>query len=212
MPPAEALAVVETRLVHRTHRAATSLLADAAARPSAPAAELRALRDFLVAALHHHHETEDGLLWPALRTAAPDAAEALDALSHEHDELDAALDALAAAPVPEAGSREELAVAAVAVRDLVHRHLEHEEPILFPALRAHLSEEAWLAFSGKVMAGSPQEGAHLQVGLMQEAGSFEELAAVLAHLPPPLREALPALGAQAQLTLQALRNAKETPV
>jgi hemerythrin-like domain-containing protein len=205
----DTLAVVETRLIHQMHRAATSLLAGAAASPLAPPGQLAELRDFLVAALHHHHETEDSLLWPTLCAAVPDAAAALDGLSHEHEKLDAALHALAAAPVPETGKREQLAVAAAAVRDLVHQHIDHEEPILFPALRSHLSEQEWLAFSQKVVATSPQQGAHLQVGLMQEAGSPEDLQTVLTHLPKPLQEAIPALSQQAQSTLQALKHAVE---
>jgi hypothetical protein len=53
-PHPEPLAVTEMKLIHDVHRAATSLLTDSAARPGASPAELGELRDFVVAALHHH--------------------------------------------------------------------------------------------------------------------------------------------------------------
>ncbi|MET7605037.1 hemerythrin domain-containing protein, partial [Streptomyces avermitilis] len=72
--PEGGAAVAETRLLHKMHRAATSLLAEAAQRDTAPATALAELRDFLVAALRHHHESEDDVLWPLLTAADPAAA------------------------------------------------------------------------------------------------------------------------------------------
>ena len=121
--PPESAGIVETRLLHKMHRAATSLLADAAQRDNAPSAALAELRDFLVAALRHHHESEDDVLWPQLIAADPVAGAALSELSMEHDALDAALDALAVAPVQDDADRAAVAAAAASVRDLVHQHL-----------------------------------------------------------------------------------------
>ncbi|MEU5565037.1 hemerythrin domain-containing protein [Micromonospora musae] len=73
------------------HRQATALLAEAAPRPGADIAHLTELRDFLVAQLGHHHESEDHDLWPMIEAAAPGISEPLQALSDEHDALDAAL-------------------------------------------------------------------------------------------------------------------------
>ncbi|WP_457493388.1 hemerythrin domain-containing protein [Streptomyces sp. P5_D11] len=92
----ESVAVVETRLVHQVHRVATTLLAEAAVRPSVPLGALAQLRDFLVVNLRHHHETEDDDLWPRIVAAAPATEHGLGALSEEHERLDAALDLLAA--------------------------------------------------------------------------------------------------------------------
>lgn len=160
MPNTEAdpLAVTETRVVHDVHRAATSLLADAAAHPLTPAAELTELRDFPVAALPHHHQTEDSVLWPLLSATDPDVTAKLTDPSQEHDQLDAALNALAAAPVPDSGDRATPADAAVSVRDPVQ-------------------------------------------------------SMVLAQLPEPVRDAIPAMSRRAHntlntLTLNTLQNAK----
>jgi iron-sulfur cluster repair protein YtfE (RIC family) len=75
---------MEMKIIHDIHRAATSLLAEGAERTGTPSAELAELRDFVVAALRHHHESEDIMLWPMLQEADPGAAAALDELTGEH--------------------------------------------------------------------------------------------------------------------------------
>jgi len=201
----ECAAVLETRLLHKMHRAATSLLAQAAHSPTAPPAALQELRDFLVAALRHHHESEDDVLWPQLAAADPTAADALAGLHAEHDVLDAALDALAGAPVEDGHERPMLIAAAVAVRDLVHTHLDHEEAVLFPALAAQMPDEAWSRFSRAVIASAPPVGAHLTIGFFEQVGTPAELAAVTANLPPAALNLLPAMRQQAEATLGGLR-------
>jgi hypothetical protein len=198
------LAVVETRLEHDAHRLATSTLADALGRAAPPGA-LSELRDLVVAMLVHHHRSEDDDLWPLLAQAAPDLTEPLGSLSEEHRLLDAALDRLGApaGDVTDPGVRQ----AAVAVRDLVYEHLAREEPVLFPALRRHMSSEAWSAFSARVVASAPQEGQHLHIGLLYEVGAPEEVRLVLRHLPPEAQDLVPAMREQARATFAALRTA-----
>jgi iron-sulfur cluster repair protein YtfE (RIC family) len=193
MTDTQVTAVIETRLVHNLHRQASTLLAEAAARPEAPAAALAELRDFLVNQLVHHHESEDDLLWPMIIAAAPELSGPLDGLSGEHEKLDAALDAVAAAPV-DAPDRAGLAGAAVALRDLLHEHLSHEEPLLFPALRDHVTEEQWKGFSEHVIATTPNVGPDLLVAFLEEAGTREEVEVVLGVMPAVGRTALRAQG------------------
>ncbi|MFD7445033.1 hemerythrin domain-containing protein [Streptomyces sp. NPDC059909] len=223
----ESAAVVETRLAHQVHRVATTLLAEAAARPSVPLGALAQLRDFLVANLRHHHEAEDEDLWPRIVTAASATEHELGVLSEEHERLDAALDLLAAVNMTgdevedganEAvgtglggggavdGVRAALRDAAVAVRDTVHDHLAHEEPVLFPALRDHISPEDWQDFAQRVIATTPPVAGHLMVGLLDEVGTPAEVELVLAGLPEPVRPLLPAMRRQATEDLRILRG------
>lgn len=195
---------METRLLHNVHRTATGLLAETAAREPAEVGLLTELRDFLVGALRHHHESEDHLLWPRLADAAPEAAGKLASLGDEHDELDAALDTLAATPVH--GDRAELVAATEAVRDLVHRHLAHEEPILFPVLRDHMPDEEWTAFSKEVVASAPPAGGHLMIGFLDEVGTPDEVAAVLANLPEPVQPMVEDMRGLAHSALAGLRG------
>jgi iron-sulfur cluster repair protein YtfE (RIC family) len=199
----ERLPVIEMKLVHQVHRAATALLASAAARAGAPSAELAQLRDFLVAALRHHHQSEDDALWPTCETIEPGVAAVLRDLSAEHRRLDAALDTLDIAPIG-CGPETELLAAAVTVRELVRDHLAHEEQATVPVLR-RLTDTQWAEFSRFAMQSAPAAGAHLQIGFMDEEGDPDDVAAVLAGLPDPVAQALPALRDQARKTLDALR-------
>ncbi|MDF6040989.1 hemerythrin domain-containing protein [Streptomyces sp. JH14] len=225
----EPIAVLETRLAHGVHRVATTLLAEAAVRPSVPLRALAQLRDFLVVNLRHHHESEDEDLWPRIVAAVPATALALDELSGEHERLDEALDRLAAVAVSDDGTddssgetagsgagqgkggtgdgvRDALHRAAVAVRDTVHGHLVHEEPILFPALRDHISPAEWAEFSQQVIATTPPVAGHLMIGFLHEVGTPAEVELMLAALPEPVRPLIPAMRQQATEDLQVLRG------
>ncbi|MFD5748061.1 hemerythrin domain-containing protein [Streptomyces sp. NPDC127033] len=203
--PPMCAAIAETQLLHKMHRAATSLLADAAERPTAPSAALAELRDFLVAALRHHHEAEDHELWPKLTAADPVAGAGLDEVGAEHVALDETLDTVAAVPVGETEDRTALIEAAVALRDLVHRHIEHEEPVLFPALETHMSDEAWADFSRGVIASAPPVGTHLNIGFFEQVGTPEELKVVMANMPEGALPFIPAMREQALATLDSLQ-------
>lgn len=206
------IAVVDTRLVHEVHRVGTSLLAEAAADPAVPPAALARLRDFLVANVRHHHETEDEELWPLLTAAAPEAASALDALSEEHRRLDKALDALAAVALGDEGgvgdARLALREAAVEVRDAVHGHLAAEEPVLLLALRERITDAQWKDFSQRVIATTPPVAGHLMIGFLDEVGTPAEVETVLAGLPEPVRPLLDGMRTQAADDLRTLRGTR----
>ncbi|MEU7827036.1 hemerythrin domain-containing protein [Catellatospora sp. NPDC049111] len=207
MKTREPLSVIETTLAHDVYRRSTTLLTDAAG--NAPLTALRTLRDFIVANLHHHHETEDHILWATLATVDPEAARALEDLGFEHEQLDAALQTLAQVPLTEEVDRWALADAAAAVCDLVHTHMAHEEPILLPALRKHLSEQAWEDFARQVMATSPTEGAELMIGFLDQVAEPWQVDLVLRNLPEPARAALAAIRASAEQTLRLLASPTE---
>ncbi|GAB2769382.1 hemerythrin domain-containing protein [Streptomyces daliensis] len=211
----DAQAIVETRLAHETHRLATGLLVDAVGRPSTPRQALAQLRDFIVANLRHHHETEDAWLWPLIVAAAPDTKGALDELSEEHDHLDSALDRLASVDLTGAedpggesmssDSRYALREAAVAVRDSVRDHLTHEEPVLFHALQ-RITPAQWEEFAQRVIASTPPVAGHLMIGFLDEAGTPAEVESMLVNMPPPAKSVLPALRSQATADLRVLRG------
>jgi hypothetical protein len=194
-PTEDPVAVVETRVVHDAHRLATTLLADAAADGGADAAAFTELRDFAVAMLRHHHESEDRDLWVLLATAEPALHHDLGALTAEHDRLDDVLDRVLADPSPEATAD---------LRDLVHAHLAREEPVLFPALRDHLTDGDWDRFSRRAVESAPSESAHLFVGLFHRVASDDDVAVVLRNLPPEAQAAAPAMHAEAERVLGAL--------
>jgi hemerythrin-like domain-containing protein len=192
-------AIAETQLVHDAHRRATTVLVDAGRRDDVPLEAVVALRDFLVPTLHHHHRSEDEALWPLIVGAAPELRAAFRGLSAQHATLDTALERLAAAE-----DRHDLVVLAGEVHGLLHRHLDDEEPILFPALRTHVSADEWNAFSQHVIATAPVEGTHLLLGLFDLVGDAEAVDGVLSAMPPPAQAMVPALRAQGAAALQLL--------
>jgi hemerythrin-like domain-containing protein len=198
--------VVETRLVHNGQRRATTLLADLLDSPypvPMPARAVAELRDFVVASLDHHHRLEDTDLWPTLVAADPGLSGPLADLSAEHELLDAALADLSRVDVAAGGAR----LAAGAVRDRVHEHLSHEEPVLFPALTAHVDDGQWAEFSQRAVASAPQVGTHLLVGFLDDAGTPDQVELILRHLPPAARDRLPAVRAQGRAALGDLDGA-----
>jgi hemerythrin-like domain-containing protein len=201
----ESRAVLETRVIHDLHRRATALLADAAADATTPTTELEVLRDFVVATLHHHHESEDEQLWPVVVELAPDLGEVFTQLGRDHERLAAALDAVAAVPVGQAGNA--LAGAARAVRDLVRAHLDLEEVALLPVLRTQLPPEEWDEFARLTIETAPLETAPLMIALLDRVGTPAEVGAVLSHLSGPALEAVPALRTEGRSVLTRLESA-----
>lgn len=102
--------------------------------------------------LHHHHEAEDRVLWPWLRERATTAElEVLDAMEAEHDEIDPGLAAVTAAyddlSTP-GGSRDDvrgaLVVRLAGVREVLDRHLGHEETAAITLVQRVTTQEEWL--------------------------------------------------------------------
>jgi hypothetical protein len=160
------------------------------------------LRGFIVGQLRHHHEREDHALWPMLVEASPDLERPLARLSHEHDDLEAALVALETDATGD--DRHDFAARAHALHQLVVVHLEHEEPVLLPALRSSIDDAAWSRFSREVVATAPVDGIHLMIGFLDRTGPPEAVTLTLRHLPAEASNALPALRRRGDDALQRL--------
>ena len=100
MSATQPIDVRDMAIVHRTFRnvyeeAARLVRAEAAPSP----ARVRFLADhidFGLAALHHHHEGEDKLLYPKLIERVPEQAAMTDQVEHEHLLIKTALEAASA--------------------------------------------------------------------------------------------------------------------
>jgi iron-sulfur cluster repair protein YtfE (RIC family) len=99
--------------------------------------------------LHHHHTTEDDVLWPQLLEIADAEGRAtLEAMEAEHELIDPLLAGCAAgftamAQAPDAATRDELARLAETARDTLSDHMRHEETAALPLVQALLSKEGW---------------------------------------------------------------------
>src|ERR1700735_769936 len=171
---------------------------DLAARPRAPSAADRADpqrreqvgRGWQVfkRQLHFHHTGEDQLIWPRLagRLAHSESAmSTLEAMESEHALVDPLLEAVDAAFADPAGG--ELAGAVDELVTTLHGHLTHEERDALPLIGTALTAAEWRAVGGRLGRASGSSGSSEFFAGMLDGTPADEVTAVLAELPPPLR-------------------------
>lgn len=103
--------------------------------------------------LHHHHTTEDDVLWPQLletvdATGDPEGRATLEAMEAEHELIDPLLAACAdgftaMAQAPDAATRDRLADTAERARDTLSDHMRHEETAALPLVQQLLPADGW---------------------------------------------------------------------
>ncbi|ETK34153.1 hemerythrin domain-containing protein [Microbispora sp. ATCC PTA-5024] len=134
------------RLGHRTMRGDSRRLAEttraiAEGRQACDARRAAAIRDYVVklcAGIHHHHKTEDDVLWPVIVRSAGAEVDLSD-LTDDHSALDPLLNEITAA----AGDPAALAKPLARLADLLDEHIEEEERLLFPVILGHVSAGDW---------------------------------------------------------------------
>jgi iron-sulfur cluster repair protein YtfE (RIC family) len=137
--------------------------------------------------LHIHHTAEDTSLWPKLRAAVqhPDEVAILDAMEHEHADLDPGIervDAAFAAADP--------TVLAEVVQGLVAglgRHMRHEETAALPLIETYLGPEGWAAFTRDIRKTQGVRGAAVYLPWLFDGAPPDAAAKLLAALPAPVR-------------------------
>ncbi|WP_051761033.1 hemerythrin domain-containing protein [Herbidospora cretacea] len=133
-------------------------------------------------ALHHHHSDEDANIWPLLRTLAPEAADVLDRLEADHQEMDEVIERLT-------GPRRQAPVQAADLRrlhDLLNTHLDLEESRVVPLIRAHISAE-WWEQAGKSVSKSHGRDLPMIAAWTVDAASEEQRAHIFATAPLAMR-------------------------
>jgi hemerythrin-like domain-containing protein len=108
--------------------------------------------------LTHHHEGEDRFVFPFLTTVGVDA-ELLKAMDDEHQAMADALAGTRAAMAAyaasgSAGDAEAARVSVTRTREVVGRHLDHEEDDLEPLLVPHLRSAGWKTVEKQLRPGS----------------------------------------------------------
>ena len=136
MSTGQPIDVRDMAIVHRTFRNVyeeSARLVRAAPAPSPGRVTFLADHiDFALAALHHHHEGEDELLYPKLIERVPEQAPMTEQVEHEHLTIKTALDAASAACTawherPFAKTGEALAAMLEALNTVAQRHLDDDE-------------------------------------------------------------------------------------
>jgi len=138
--------------------------------------------------LHFHHTGEDRHIWPRLadRLAHSESAmSTLQAMEEEHALVDPLLDAVDAAFADPAGDR--LAGTVDELVTILHSHLAHEERDALPLIGTALTAAEWRATGRRLGRENGISGGSEFFAWMLDGASADEVTAVLAELPAPLR-------------------------
>jgi hypothetical protein len=153
--------------------------------------------------LHHHHVTEDELLWPLLLgRVTNEAAEVITAMEAQHLGIDAAwrrIEPLRSRWTvgADGADREQLADLYDHLATLLVAHLDAEETHLLPVAAALLTQQEWDALGEAGRRGAEGSERSLVFGMMAYGGDPEAVAQMLASAPPPVRVLVPRLARRA---------------
>ncbi len=140
--------------------------------------------------LHIHHTAEDVALWPPMQQALadrPDDLAVLDAMEAEHSAIDPLLNAIDAALADRESGPSQLGERTDALATSLRGHLAHEEADALALIDATVTAEQFQQFG---MEHTKRIGAGIAQYMpwLLDSASPERTAAVLAILPPPVRE------------------------
>lgn len=115
--------------------------------------------ELLCECIHHHHTTEDAVLWPVIQASVGDHVD-LSELIDDHAALDPRLEQLrarAAAFRLSMGDRRIaglMAIELAELADLLTEHINDEEMAVFPLITEHVSVADWAAVEKAARDGS----------------------------------------------------------
>jgi hemerythrin-like domain-containing protein len=202
MSATQPIDVRDMAIVHRTFRnvyeESARLVRTAPAPSPARVTFLADHIDFALAALHHHHEAEDALLYPKLIERVPEQAAVTEQVEHEHLLIKAALDAASAACAawrqqPGAQTGEALATALDHLNTVAQPHLDDEEQKVVPLAAGALTQQEWDEMAQHGVAWIPRNKRGIAFGMILEPLGEADRALMMRALPAPVRMLYPFL-------------------
>jgi iron-sulfur cluster repair protein YtfE (RIC family) len=166
-------------LVHRTFREEFAALAreTAGAGDGSRDAALEDQLGLMLRVLHEHHTGEDTMMWPLVRSRAPESAAVLDAMEAEHEELDPLIERAGDTRVPLA----ERADALAGLSERLTAHLDREEREALPLVERYLTGGEFTGIEEAQMKGLGRDLPALAGAVLWHATPRErELALALA--------------------------------
>jgi hemerythrin-like domain-containing protein len=189
-------------IVHKTFRSAFEESAQLVRTNPTPSARrvtfLADHIDFLIGVLHHHHESEDLLLYPLLAERAKEQMAMVDEVGHQHVEVNGAIDAVTQAcsawrSTPSADTGEQVAAALDHLNTVLQPHLDDEEQKIVPLAAVTLTQQEWTAMGDHAQEGIAKNMLPVAFGLLLEPLNDADKAYMKGHLPTPIRLLFPLL-------------------
>jgi hemerythrin-like domain-containing protein len=202
MSEAQPIDVRDMLIIHGTFRTRYRQAAGLVRAAPAPSPERVAFLadhvDFVITALHIHHEGEDELLYPKLIERVPEQASMTEEVEHEHELVRSALDAASAACAtwrarPSTETGEGLATALDQLTSVAERHLDDEEQKVVPLAAATLTQQEWDAIGEHAVAQIPRDQQPIAFGMILEPLDDADRAYMKRVLPRPVRVLYPIL-------------------
>ncbi len=185
--------VVVHRVFRREFRLAPALIRAVAPGDTARAEVLAEHFVNVATGLHHHHTSEDELIWPLMLERASMHADLINRMEAQHERLHeplARIDEL----LPRwrsralAADRDELADLFAQASVALDEHLGDEEREMLPLIEQHLTPAEWKAVGERGKAVIPKgKMALVFLGLILEEATDAEKKRFLAELPLPAR-------------------------
>jgi Hemerythrin HHE cation binding domain len=170
-----------------------------ARRAAVVSAHLQLVEDVL----HHHHTSEDDLLWPKLLDRVPEEiAPVVRLMEAQHEQVDGLLARIGELrprwtldPAPELGAQ--LAGLYDELYAGLAEHLDDEESRVLPLVARCITPAEWLELGEAGRTGIPRKDMALVFGMLMYEGDPEVVRIMLAPAPLPVRVLVPRLGRRA---------------
>lgn len=167
--------------------------------------------------MHHHHEGEDELLWPVLRSRVDAEDNAmLDVVEAQHAGIDRVLSRVDEARTawrdrPDRATAEALASTLHDLHTALRDHLEVEERSVLPLAAAHLRHDEWHAVGEAGAAAVPKSAMPVVIGMFAYEADPDVLALMLQSAPAPVRILLPRIAPRLYARRAARIHGTPTP-
>jgi hemerythrin-like domain-containing protein len=182
----------EMVLIHRVfRREAAQLLRFVSATATGDVARARRLGQWTreyIGGLHHHHATEDSLIWPLLHERVTLHQELVDRMEMQHHALDATLAEVTGRLTAweESAAEIDRFLLADSIADhqrVLLEHLHDEEELVMPLVEEHLDPAEWEKVGKAGLENLPKEKVFLALGAILEEATDEERAFFMAKVP-----------------------------
>jgi hemerythrin-like domain-containing protein len=145
----------------------------------------------MLTALHHHHVSEDELVWPRLHSGQVDSA-LVERMRTQHEEIDAVMRRVdhELAEWEHHGGTETVDLLVDDLRrlhEILTEHLRLEEDSVLPIVAETLTESQWAELGKRAMASLPKGRALVFLGHIAEEADAREWSEFLSHIPAPMR-------------------------
>lgn len=202
MSRSQPIDVRDMAIVHRAFRSAYEESAQLVrARPTPSPSRVTFVADhidFGLEMLHHHHASEDLLLYPLLLERVPEQAEMTEEVAHEHQLVQTALDTAVAACAswrqhPTVETADALAASLDHLNEVLQPHLDDEEQQVVPLAAITLTQEEWDAVGELSGSHIPRDKRALALGMVMEPLDEDDRNFMKRHLPRTVRLLYPLL-------------------